>query len=138
MKRSSLFITVLLSLFIFQSVWNVAAAFCIHEGVKSSVSVEHFGHHSDEQKHHQKNTSIGQNIDEVQSSKFIQYLEQMDQDDHSDHLPSFAHIVLNHTNIKVENFPQLNHLKVFNSDWKNFYRSPYLNFPDPPPVLSPL
>lgn len=44
--RSSTWITMLIALFMFQSVWNVAAAFCVHEklGQNNQPSM-HFGHH---------------------------------------------------------------------------------------------
>jgi hypothetical protein len=61
--RSMTWITILVGLFMFQGVWNVAAAFCVHEKVESHAtksltvssnlqkvqnnpqSVQHFGHH---------------------------------------------------------------------------------------------
>lgn len=45
-KKSNIFITFMLSLFIFQSLWNVAAAFCVHETLSThSTTLPHFGHH---------------------------------------------------------------------------------------------
>ena len=44
MRHSSIFMTVLLSLFIFQSIWNVAAAYCAHEQMIEPLTITtHFG-----------------------------------------------------------------------------------------------
>ena len=45
MQRSAVFMTLLLSLFMFQSFWNVAAAFCAHEQPSEYSTLTHFGHH---------------------------------------------------------------------------------------------
>jgi hypothetical protein len=37
--------SVLFSLLIFQSLWNVAAAFCVHKNQEKAL--QHFGHHAD-------------------------------------------------------------------------------------------
>ncbi|MEX8136605.1 cation transporter, partial [Acinetobacter nosocomialis] len=44
MPRSALFMSVLFCLLIFQSLWNVAAAFCAHENQEKAL--HHFGHHA--------------------------------------------------------------------------------------------
>lgn len=60
--RSLTWITILVGLFMFQSIWNVAAAFCVHENIDVhvlnsntrdshqdisglKVPIQHFGHH---------------------------------------------------------------------------------------------
>lgn len=70
--RSAVWITFLVALFTFQSIWNVAAAFCVHESVSSThnenqtnqVSTKHFGHH-DTSLHptHASNQSVNEDRD---------------------------------------------------------------------------
>lgn len=64
--RSTTWISVLVALFMFQSLWNVAAAFCVHEEQKAQVVTQqsfHFGHHqttlcvSDDKAHQQINVN---------------------------------------------------------------------------------
>lgn len=132
MKHSRLFITVLLSLFMFQSIWNVAAAFCVHDREVTTVVAPHFGHHSDEKTHAKLQTK---NLEEA---KFIQYLDQISSDDHSDHLPSMANVFL------VEFFTTA-HPQFFSDylddrflDWNSLYQSPHLYLPKLPPINTPL
>lgn len=75
MMRSTTWITVLVGLFMFQSFWNVAAAFCVHEQQPQSQQSYHFGHHqntlcaSDSRQHDHNGQS--ENI-KTFSSGFIQ------------------------------------------------------------------
>ena len=134
MKRSVL-IAMLLSLFMFQSLWNVAAAFCAHETASSSSTsmVYHFGHHVDALQHDSapKNTIHNQlKSDSVkQASVFM---------DHHDHLPSCLHIVV----VDIEQYAQepsrSGYLTQSAYDWANSYQSPHLIGFNPPPVLTPL
>lgn len=132
MKRSGLFITVLLSLFIFQSMWNVAAAFCVHESEASELSVRHFGHHFDEKKHHQLQNKSDQ------TSKITQYLDQLNDDDHSDHLPSLAHVSLVNHATEVDIAVSVFNIEDQFLDWNSLYKSPQLFLPKLPPITAPL
>lgn len=138
LKRSGVFITVLLSLFMFQSLWNVAAAFCVHEKLNRSdiQNIQpHFGHHlashAENQAIHSKTAS---HSDRSFSSDFLNNI----QDDHSDHLPSFAQFMV----VDVPLDTQLPTFTVYSAtqytDWNNLYQSPHLYLPNPPPVPTPL
>lgn len=146
MKRSGIFITVLLSLFMFQSLWNVAAAFCDHENTysASNVVVPHFGHHlalnCEQDQHHHLSHSYNsefQYSDKYNDLMLDDFLNHLG-DDHRDHLPSFAHFIISDVQGEA-NQPKLSAYSESNLiDWKNLYQSPHL-FPDhPPPVDSPL
>lgn len=134
-KRSHVFITLLLSLFMFQSLWNVAAAFCVHEESKSVRVMPHFGHHvtaSCESKSH----GMAKKSTTQPTSSFD--LADFTQDDHSDHLPSFAHIMLTeaqHSALSPVFIPKLVQVQF---NWQNLYQSPHLFLTTPPPVLTPL
>ena len=126
MKRSRLWITVLLSLFIFQSTWNVAAAYCVHESV-TEPSVRHFGHHA--------------GVDEAtlkQSHKIFKYFDQLSENDHDDHLPSMLYIHSHPNLVEVEHTKIDFRQKTVYIDIHNFYQAPYLNSPKPPPTYIPL
>jgi hypothetical protein len=118
----------LLSLFIFQSLWNVAAAYCVHENTSSS---HHFGHHSIE------NTACATHADDAVSAALDQPAP-FSLQDHHDHLPSCFHVIV------MEAQPQLQQpiLLIYQSeqkyDWSNLYQSPHLSRANPPPVLTPL
>ena len=133
--RSSTWITVLVGLFMFQSFWNVAAAFCVHEQQPSLQQSYHFGHH--------QNTLCtsdqGQNNDDHQQAE-IQKASSNDLkigEDHQDHLPSMTHLLVQnekfdvvHPNFEIEANPQFY--------WKNGYQPPDLLLQSPPPEFSPL
>ena len=138
MQRVGVFVTLLACLFMFQSVWNVAAAFCNHERLLSVVVstqqpiAEHFGHHIIAAEHWQQHSSQGKN----QSSE-IKNAIQEDQQDHSDHLPSFAPVLLEID--RQTTSPQyIGHVISSRFYWSNLYQSPDLYELNPPPVLSPL
>ena len=129
----------------FQSVWNVAAAFCGHENTISSNQLisTHFGHHvalhckQDQQQHDfefvKNNHSLVQ-VNELHQSSFLNHLG----DDHSDHLPSFANFILKDVQQQSEQPKFRVNLEVAFMDWHNLYQSPHLILPNPPPALSPL
>lgn len=130
-KRSRIFITVLFSLFMFQSMWNVAAAFCTHENSQPPQKTFHFGHHISSHVHSNESKSETKG---AQTST----IKQNQNDDHSDHLPSFAHLLLLENRGAVQP-----HHSVFSNnkpyfDWHNFYQSPHLAFLNPPPNFTPL
>ena len=133
-KRSHVFITLLLSLFMFQSLWNVAAAFCVHEESKSVSVMPHFGHHvtaSCESKSH----GMAKKSTTQPTSSFD--LADFTQDDHSDHLPSFSPVmaaVQAHTLAPHQTSMQV----LRHYDWHNLYQSPDLFTANPPPVFAPL
>ena len=145
MKRSGILMTVLLSLFMFQSLWNVAAAFFFFFITNSSNQLfsTHFGHHvalhcrQDQQQHaiesSEYNHSLVQ-VDHLQQSDFLNHLS----DDHSDHLPSFAHFIVKDVQKQSEQPKFIIHPESAFMDWHNLYQSPHLILPNPPPVSSPL
>ena len=152
MARPGIFITVLLSLFMFQSLWNVAAAFCDHENTQNQPQqfiISHFGHHialdcAQDRNQHQKKSSA---LDGYQSKSLIhdhQNNLQMDEflnhlgDDHSDHLPSFAHFIVVDVQQQALKPKFIAYPETSFTDWSDQYQSPYLFLPKPPPVSTPL
>ncbi|MHA3055560.1 cation transporter [Acinetobacter sp. ANC 4633] len=128
MKRCSVFITILLTLFMFQSVWNVAAAFCTHENqpaIQKSSSA-HFGHHQLSSEHVAQHSNVANTVGDPP-----------DVQDHSDHLPSFSPGVVF---VQVQTLtPQYASMQVLRHyDWNNLYQSPDVFLPNPPPVFAPL
>lgn len=78
----------MLSLFIFQSLWNVAAAFCVHETLSThSTTLPHFGHHG-AVRCEQNQTTKHNHVSAVQEKTPLSSV--FATDDHRDHLPSFA------------------------------------------------
>ena len=139
MQRVGVFVTLLACLFMFQSVWNVAAAFCNHERILSTVISkqhpikEHFGHHVIAAEHWQQHTSQGKN----QPSEIKNALQE-DRQDHSDHLPSFAPVLLEVDRQKALVPEYIGHTVLARFYWSNSYQSPDLYQLNPPPVLTPL
>lgn len=134
----------------FQSLWNVAAAFCDHENrnIVSHSSVPHFGHHvalncQQDQQQHEKNVSNA--IEQVETlshdhsgtSQLNDFLNHLD-DDHSDHLPSFAHFIVADVSKQADQPKFVAYSETTFIDWKNLYQSPDLFQPNPPPAFSPL
>jgi hypothetical protein len=134
-KRSHVFITLLLSLFMFQSLWNVAAAFCVHEEPKRVSTMSHFGHHvtasCESNAHGMVKKSTTQHISSFDLAAFAQ-------DDHSDHLPSFAHVMLTEAQQSALSPVFIPQLVQAQFNWQNLYQSPHLFPANPPPVLTPL
>lgn len=124
--------SILFCLLIFQSLWNVAAAFCMHENQEKAL--HHFGHHTalnvyqSSHQAHTEQTSIVEN-----SHKAPLNLQ-----DHHDHLPSCFHIVM--TEIAKQAEVPVVHIHVLTPIyyWSNSYQSPHLTALKPPPVLTPL
>ena len=131
--RSTTWITILVGLFMFQSIWNVAAAFCVHE--KGQISTQqkfHFGHHqnnlclSDQSSH---NHQTKQNEQNQQSAKLNLG------EDHQDHLPSMSHLLLQKERLYL--LPENIEVKVIPIfDWQNHYQPPDLLSKNPPPEFS--
>ena len=135
-KRSRFFITLLLSLFMFQSFWNVAAAFCVHEEQPKNVTMmSHFGHHTSVSCNSEAAAVHPKNTDQVQTAFDLAAFQQ---DDHSDHLPSFAHIMLTEAQPAAVSPVFIPHLVQVQFNWQNLYQSPHLFPSNPPPVLAPL
>ncbi|GMA10237.1 hypothetical protein GCM10025882_06610 [Acinetobacter gyllenbergii] len=131
MQRSTVFVTVLLSLFMFQSFWNVAAAFCAHETVSEYSSLNHFGHHASEKKPIAEHRAA---FDKVAADLPMPLSLQ----DHHDHLPSCFHVVVAEVQQRV-NEPMLHSQDIEQKYyWSNSYQSPHLTGLNPPPVLTPL
>lgn len=136
LMRSTTWITVLVGLFMFQSLWNVAAAFCIHEKPTQIQQSYHFGHHqntlcvSDEY----------QKKDQNEPSQITKSSEISDLDigeDHHDHLPSMTQLLVQneHVGIIYQNF-QIKVIPKFY--WINRYQAPDLLQASPPPEFPPL
>lgn len=121
--RSISWITLLVSLFIFQSLWNVAAAFCLHEDISSlSVQTSHFGHHQ---------TKLCAKTTHQNTSTVLLA------EDHQDHLPSMTYIILQKEKILVDPL----HLEIKEThqfNWQNHYQPPDLSQHRPPPEYTPL
>ncbi|QDK99424.1 cation transporter [Acinetobacter tandoii] len=136
MKRSRFFIALLLSLFMFQSFWNVAAAFCVHEEQPKRVTaMSHFGHHTSVSCESQAAAVHPKNTDQVQTAFDLAAFQQ---DDHSDHLPSFAQIMLTEAQPAAVSPVFTPKLVQVQFNWQNLYQSPHLFPSNPPPVLAPL
>ena len=119
----------------FQSFWNVAAAFCVHEKQQSVQTQSHFGHHataSCESK--RQETAQNQSVQAPTSFDFSAFA----QDDHSDHLPSFAQMMLTEVQQSAESPIFIPTLTQAQFNWQNLYQSPDLFSSNPPPVLTPL
>ncbi|TCM69102.1 hypothetical protein EC844_10345 [Acinetobacter calcoaceticus] len=128
-------------MFIFQGVWNVAAAFCGHENATEQATTypNHFGHHqsvmceSEEQKQtQQQNINLSKTLES--SANFLEYI----QDDHHDHLPSFAHFIMVELQQKTKPLCWGNYIQKQIIDRDNLYKSPHLKSLNPPPELVPL
>lgn len=140
MNASGRFITLLLFLFMFQSVWNVAAAFCGHEAqMKSSSAVllQHFGHHMTMNCHERNQTGLKEN-NKITGYSAISNLSENLKNDHRDHLPSFAYFIVDEVQQHTQDVVFSNALSSSFIDWINFYQSPDLYLNHPPPVLTPL
>ncbi|SCD17504.1 putative component of the czc cation-efflux system (CzcI) [Acinetobacter baumannii] len=120
--------SVLFCLLIFQSLWNVAAAFCAHENQEKAL--HHFGHHAalsyeaSQHSHTEKTDIAGTHKAPLNLS------------DHHDHLPSCFHVVMTENAQQAqEPFVRVHELSQIYY-WSNSYQSPYLGSLNPPPVLT--
>lgn len=133
-QRSAVFMSVLLSLFTFQSLWNVAAAFCAHENqaTMTTASVHHFGHHiaSDAHGHEALSNHKSASSHDKRMPSSLQ--------DHHDHLPSCFHVVVNDVQQQAADPVLQVHELLRNYHWSNSYQSPDLSTIKPPPVFTPL
>ena len=137
--RSATWITVLIGLFMFQSLWNVAAAFCMHDSNERAELIGHFGHH--------QNILCQNEDDDAKDSKLHQkYNNVLNQDhkanqsvseDHHDHLPSMIHFILQqaHDAALKDRFVPLLLVEFF---WQNLYQEPDLFINNPPPNYNSL
>ena len=134
--RSARWITVLVCLFTFQSLWNVAAAFCIHEDKQINSASFHFGHHQTVICSTEKNGSTHDASDSQTEANQVNDTSRL-MLDHDDHLPSMSHVILSIPQTLV----QSNVSETFYPDhflWSNAYQSPHIGQIPPPPELSPL
>ncbi|UGQ30151.1 cation efflux protein, CzcI-like [Acinetobacter calcoaceticus] len=132
MPRSTVFMSVLFSLLIFQSLWNVAAAFCVHENQEKVL--QHFGHHADLNVYQTLNQTDIEQADDVKNA----YESPLSLQDHHDHLPSCFHVVMTeNANQAQEPIVHVHELSQ-TYYWSNFYQSPHLGALNPPPILTPL
>ncbi|WP_213072548.1 cation efflux protein, CzcI-like [Acinetobacter tianfuensis] len=138
--RSAAWMTVLVGLFMFQSLWNVAAAFCVHEEQMQLQQSYHFGHHQNtlcvsnennsQHASHQASELISKQLKTAVSD--IQIGE-----DHQDHLPSMTHLIVqNQQTIIFNPYQPFEYSPKF--DWENSYQAPDLLLQTPPPVYAPL
>lgn len=122
----------------FQSLWNVAAAFCGHENLKVThiQNVQsHFGHHvalhCESDVSHNKTSAY---VDSTLNSDFLNNV----QDDHRDHLPSFAHFIAVNVQQQADQPRSAAYDESAFIDWENLYQSPHLFLKNPPPIPTPL
>lgn len=133
MRRKSIFITVLINLLIFQSLWNVAAAFCQHENLSTAlVAQNHFGHHQTIDSCSDSMTTLSK-TDHIDDAKQLVFA-----DDHHDHLPSYNIVSLTEAPQTIADFEPLDLSSKSVFFWYNFYHSPDLIGSNPPPILAPL
>jgi hypothetical protein len=140
--RSTTWITVLVGLFMFQSLWNVAAAFCVHEEQTQVQQSYHFGHHQNTLCLSSSNESHPQHSSHQASEPANKQFKNTVNDvkigeDHQDHLPSMTHLIVqNQQSIHLVPHQAIEYSPKF--DWKNLYQAPDLLQQTPPPVFSPL
>ena len=116
----------------FQSFWNVAAAFCAHETASEYSTLNHFGHHVPENAHvaEKHSTAVDQDNADLPMPLSLQ--------DHHDHLPSCFHVVVTEAQQQLKDPMLQTHEVEQKYYWSNSYQSPHLSGLNPPPVLTPL
>lgn len=137
--RSASWITVLVGLFMFQSLWNVAAAFCVHESISKPALQQsyHFGHHQNTLCMSDQSETIFSGLDQHSQSQQADVQSLQLGEDHQDHLPSMTHFVVQHIQTDMmQTFDMSLQKPIF--FWKNSYDSPDLTSLKPPPQISPL
>ena len=119
----------------FQSIWNVAAAFCQHEENLSASGIiiapqHHFGHHQTIscETSHQDDSKQQSSNSSTQANTFSC--------DHQNHLPSFMHLILVNVQQSVETLQSFYALESPHYHWLNAYQSPDLYRLNPPPQSS--
>ncbi|WP_407643267.1 cation efflux protein, CzcI-like [Acinetobacter suaedae] len=131
MRRPLVFMTLLLSLFMFQSIWNVAAAYCGHESAtQQTVSVNHFGHHALDNSKEQQSSLVA--VQEADAPWLLNV------QDHHDHLPTCFHAIVIQEQQQLKQPILRIHELEQKYNWSNHYQSPYLTSLNPPPVFAPL
>ncbi|HEO1774231.1 cation efflux protein, CzcI-like [Acinetobacter baumannii] len=130
MLRSTVFMSFLFSLLIFQSFWNVAAAFCVHENQEKVL--QHLSHHADLNVYQSLNQSDIEQIDDLKNA----YDDPLSLQGHHDHSPSCFHVFMTENEkqaqepvVRVHELSQVYY-------WSNSYQSPLLGSLNPPPVLT--
>lgn len=123
----------------FQSFWNVAAAFCAHErGIKNTGVEFHFGHHlASAMDQHPHLLSQLKDDRHQNASDISMYLPPVFMD-HHDHLPVCLHIICADIQQHAQEPIRIGHLTESVYDWTNSYRSPHLSGLNPPPLFTPL
>ena len=122
----------------FQSLWNVAAAFCGHENLKKTQiqNVQmHFGHHV--ALHCESDSSHKKPSGSIENGLNTDFIDNF-QDDHRDHLPSFAHFIVADVQQQTDQPRSATYAEPTFIDWENLYQSPHLFLQDPPPISAPL
>lgn len=129
-QRSAVFMTLLLSLFMFQSFWNVAAAFCAHEQPTEYRTLNHFGHHIPE------NLDVSEKHAVVADQDASDLPMPLSLQDHHDHLPSCFHVVIVEAQEKIVSPLIQSSESKQQYYWSNSYKSPHISKQDPPPILT--
>ncbi len=93
---------------------------------QKQASVSHFGHHQ----------PAKTCIDEIKAH--AEDLLAFAEDDHHDHLPSYAQLILNEADESYLQPLSAEVIQKFEIDWSNLYQSPDLGLNSPPPMPSPL
>ncbi|MCU4577782.1 cation transporter [Acinetobacter courvalinii] len=132
MQRPLIFMTLLLSLFMFQGFWNVAAAFCAHEKSGQYSELKHFGHHAPEKRH----VSATHSASAVEADTDV--AASLNLQDHHDHLPSCSYVMVMQTQQQWHGPVVRIHEIEHHYDWSNAYQSPHLSGLNPPPILTSL
>ncbi len=116
--------TLLLSLFMFQSIWNVAAAYCGHESAtQQAVSVNHFGHHALDNSKEQQSSLVA--VQEADAPWLLNV------QDHHDHLPTCFHAIVIQEQQQLKQPILRIHELEQKYNWSNHYQSPYLTSLNP-------
>ncbi|WP_416224670.1 cation efflux protein, CzcI-like [Acinetobacter haemolyticus] len=116
----------------FQSIWNVAAAYCGHESAtQQTVLVNHFGHHALENSSKEQQSSLAA-VQEADASGLLNV------QDHHDHLPTCFHAIIIQEQQQLKQPILRIHELEQKYNWSNHYQSPYLISLNPPPVFAPL
>lgn len=93
---------------------------------QKQASVSHFGHH-------QPAKACIDGI-KAHAEDVLAFAE----DDHHDHLPSYAQLILNEADESYLQLLSAEVIQKFEIDWSNLYQSPDLGLNSPPPMPSPL
>lgn len=114
----------------FQSFWNVAAAFCAHEQPTEYRTLNHFGHHIPE------NLDVSEKHAVVADQDASDLPMPLSLQDHHDHLPSCFHVVIVEAQEKIVSPLIQSSESKQQYYWSNSYKSPHISKQDPPPILT--